>query len=88
MWAYSKGAFRNLALKEKKGIDNFFLAGFRHWCLSSKVISVERIRKFARRARQYRIAYNAIDTGQVSANIQHDCSKYGPVAFEKLVGKF
>jgi hypothetical protein len=86
MWACSKGAYRNLALKEKKGEENF-IAGVRH-CLSRQVISVERIRKFARRARQYLVAYHAIDSGQVSAEIQQDCSKYGPVGLEKLLGKF
>ncbi|KAI2513790.1 hypothetical protein MHU86_573 [Fragilaria crotonensis] len=86
MWACSKGAYRNLALKEKKGKENF-IAGVRH-CLSAKVISVERIRKFARRARQYLIAYHAIDSGQVGAEIQQDCSKYGPVGLEKLLAKF
>ena len=86
MWACSKGAYRNLALKQKRGKDNFNASV--RYCLSSKVISVEHIRKFARRARQYLIAYHAIDTGQVSTEIQHDCSKYGPVVLEKLVGKF
>ena len=58
-------------------------------CLSRQVISIERIRKFARRgARQYLVAYHAIDSGQVSAGIQQDCSKYGPVGLEKLLGKF
>jgi hypothetical protein len=86
MWACSKGAYRNLTLKEKKGKENF-IAGVRH-CLSSQVISVQRIRKFARRARQYLLAYHAIDSGQCSAKVQQECSKYGPVALEKLVGKF
>jgi hypothetical protein len=86
MWACSKGAYRNLTLKEKKGKENF-MTGVRH-CLSAQVISVQRIRKFARRARQYLIAYHAIDSGQVSAEIQQDCSKYGPVALEKLLREF
>ena len=51
MWACSKGAYRNLALKEKKGKENF-MAGVRY-CLSENVLSIERIRKFAKRARQY-----------------------------------
>jgi hypothetical protein len=86
MWACSKGAYRNLTLKEKRGKENF-MAGVRH-CLSSQVISVKRIRKFAKRARQYLIAYYVIDSGQVSAEMQHDFSKYGPVGLEKLIATF
>jgi hypothetical protein len=63
------------------------MAGVRH-CLSEKVISIERIRKFAKRAWQYLLAYHAIDIGQVSAEVQQDCSKYGPVALEKLLQEF
>jgi hypothetical protein len=37
MWACSKGAYRNPALKEKKGKENV------RNCLSSKVLSVKRI---------------------------------------------
>ena len=48
IWGRSKGAYRNLALREKKGKDNF-MAGVRH-CMLQKVISVDRIRKFAKRA--------------------------------------
>jgi hypothetical protein len=86
MWACSKGAYRNLALKEKRGKENFNESV--RYCLSEKVVSVERIRKFAKRARQYLIAYHAVDTGQVSPDIQQDCAKYGPIALEKLVGWF
>ena len=41
-----------------------------------------------KRARQYLSAYHAIDSGQVSAQIQQDCSKYGPVGLKKLLAKF
>ena len=86
MWACSKGAYRNLALKEKKGKENFMMSVRK--CLSDEVLSVARIRRFARRARQYLIAYHAVDSGQVSAETQQDCSNYGPVALEKLLGQF
>jgi hypothetical protein len=56
--------------------------------LSAQVNSVERIQKFAKRAWQYLNAYHAIDSGQVSAQIQQDCSKYGPVGLKKLLAKF
>jgi hypothetical protein len=51
-----------LTLRQKKGKDNF-KASVRH-CLSEEVITKVRIRKFARRARQYLMAYHAIDTQQ------------------------
>ncbi|KAI2495669.1 hypothetical protein MHU86_18853 [Fragilaria crotonensis] len=86
MWACSKGAYRNLAIQTKLRKENF-MAGVRH-CLSAQVISIQRIRKFARRARQYLLAYHAVDSGQCSAKVQQDCSKYGPVALEKLVVNF
>jgi hypothetical protein len=86
MWACSKGAYRNLALKEKKGKENLMMSVRK--CLSDEVLSVARIRRFARRARQYLVAYHAVDSGQVSAETQQDCSNYGPVALEKLLGQF
>ena len=46
-----------------------------------------RIRKFAKRARQYLIAYHVIDIGQVNTiNSQSDV--HGPVAVQKLLDKF
>ena len=81
-----KGAYRNMSLKQKKGKDNF-KASVRH-CLSEAVITKVRIRKFARRARQYLMAYHAIDSQQVNEQIQHDCTTHGPVALTKLIGQF
>ena len=46
-----------------------------------------RIRKFAKRARQYLIAYHATDSVQVNA-IYSQSDRHGPVAVEKLIGKF
>jgi hypothetical protein len=86
MWALAKGTYRSLALKEKKGKENFIISVRK--CLSENVITTERIRKFSRRAHQYLVAYHAIDTGQVNEATQVACSKYGPVAMEKLIGQF
>jgi hypothetical protein len=86
LWACAKGAYRNMSLQEKKGKDNF-KASVRH-CLSEQVITKVRIRKFARRARQYLMAYHAIDTHQVDQQTQIDCTEYGPVAVMKLIGDF
>lgn len=86
VWACSKGAYRNLSLQAKKGKDNF-KASIRY-CLSEEVITKVRIRRFARRARQYLMAYHAIDTCQVDDETQHDCKTHGPVALTKLIGQF
>ena len=56
-------------------------------CLSVDVITLMRIRKFAKRARQYLIAYHATDSVQVNA-IYSQSDRHGPVAVEKLIGKF
>ena len=86
LWACAKGAYRNMSLREKKGKDNF-KASVCH-CLSEEVITKVRIRKFARRARQYLMAYHAIDTQQVDQQTLIDCATYGPVALTKLIIQF
>jgi hypothetical protein len=86
VWACAKGAYRNMSLQQKRGKDNF-RASVRH-CLSEEVITTVRIRKFARRARQYMMAYHAIDTKQVDEQTQHDCKMHGPVALTKVIGEF
>jgi len=72
--------------KRKAKRDNF-KASLIH-CLSEEVISIERVRKYARRARQFMMAYYLTDTGQVDQQTQDDCKKHGPVAIEKLVRNF
>ena len=57
-------------------------------CLSDEVLLVARIRRFARHGCQYLIPCHAVDSGQVSAETKQDCSNYGPVALEKLLGQF
>ena len=73
VWGGAKGEYRRLSLAQKRGKDNF-KASLYH-CLSEEVIPIERVRKYARRARQYLMAYHAVDTGQVDALTLHDCSK-------------
>ena len=87
MWACSKGAYRNLSLKEKKGKENFN-ASVGHCCLSEQLITVRRIQKFAQRARLYLMAYHAIDFSQVDQQTQQGYSKYGPVALTRLINEF
>ena len=86
VWACAKGAYRNMSLQDKKGKDNF-KASVRD-CLSDEVITTVRIRKFARRARQYMMAYHAIDTRQLDAQTQHYCTTHGTVALTKVIGNF
>ena len=87
VWACAKGAYRNMSLQQKKGKDNFKASVCS--CLSEEVITrTVRIRKFARRARQYLMAYHAIDTHQVDKQTHNDCTMHGPVALTKLIGQF
>ena len=73
--------------QQKKGKDNF-KASVR-FCLSEEVVMKVRVRKFARRARQYLMAYHAIDTQQLDEQTQRDCTTHGPVALtKKLIGQF
>ena len=55
--------------------------------LTVDVITLMQIRNFAKQARQYLIAYHAIDSGQVKT-IHSQSDRHGPVAVEKLIGKF
>ena len=86
IWGGAKGKYRRLSLAQKSGKDNF-KASLYH-CLSEDVITIERVRKYARRARQYMMAYHAVDTGQVDPQTQQDWLKFGPVAVDKLINNF
>jgi hypothetical protein len=86
IWGGAKGEYRQLSLAQKRGKDNFKAS--LHHCLSEEVITIERVRRYARRARQYLMAYHAVDSGQVDEQTQNDCLKYGPVAVEKLIYNF
>ena len=86
LWGQAKGTYRSLSLNQKKGKDNFKTS--LQFCLSNEVITRERVRKFGRRARQYLMAYHAIDSGQVDDQTQHDCKMYGPVAVDKVIQNF
>jgi hypothetical protein len=50
VWAGAKGAYRNMSLKQEKRKDNF-KASVRY-CLLEEVITMVRMRKYARRARR------------------------------------
>ncbi len=86
VWGGAKGEYRRRSLAQKRGKDNFKTSLYH--CLSEEVITIERVRKYARRARQYMMAYHAVDTGQVDPQTHHDCLKFGPVAVDKLINNF
>ena len=56
--------------------------------LTVDVITLMQIRNFAKQARQYLIAYHAIDSGQVNTTYSAQSDRHGPLAVEKLIGKF
>ena len=76
-----------MALKEKKGKENFEKS-VRH-CLLDEVVTLVRVRKFGRRARQYLIAYHALeDSPEIDEATRQDCAKFGPVSMDKLLQRF
>jgi hypothetical protein len=58
VWGAGKVCFRFHPLQDKKTKSGFI--ALVHYCLSDKVLSIERVRSFARRARQYMLAYKCI----------------------------
>jgi hypothetical protein len=61
VWGGAKGEYRRLNLAQKRGKDNFKASI--HHCRSEEVIPIERVRKYSSQARQYLMAYHAIDSG-------------------------
>ena len=62
-WAAAKGFYRRLPISEKRSKAKFRESVSR--CLDSKeVLTMERQRMFSRRAREYMVAYHAIDNQQ------------------------
>lgn len=68
------------------GKDNFKASIW--YCLSEEVITKVRIRRFARQAWQYSMAYHAINASQVYHESQHDCMTHGPVGLTRLINDF
>jgi hypothetical protein len=61
-WGCSKNYYRSLPLKEKK-TKELFKTSVRK-CLSREVITTNPVRSFSRRARQYILAYHALNLQQ------------------------
>lgn len=86
-WACSKGKYRNLSLSKKRGKTSFRKCV--DYCLSEEVLSLERVRKFSKRARQYIQAYHSVDQGgAVAAEELEHVMEFGPVALDCLIKKF
>ncbi len=89
-WGCAKNSYRTLALKDKRGKENFRKAV--RECLSrQKVLTTERIRTFSCRARAYILAYHKLwckrqQSGQASQVDEH--STADPVSLEKLMKEF
>jgi hypothetical protein len=62
-WGCSKNYYRSLPLKEKK-TKELFKTSVRK-CLSREILTTNRVRSFSRRARQYILAYHALNLQQL-----------------------
>ncbi len=58
------------------------------YCMSKAIVDVDRVRKFARHAREYLLVYHALDSGGLDLETTETCIKYGPMALDKLVKGF
>ena len=91
-WGCSKNFYRSLHLNDKRGKENFRSCVEKS--LSPEVLTIARIRKFARRARQYICAYYMIymesKKNQAAADNTHlhFSDRTTPVKLEQLVKKF
>jgi hypothetical protein len=91
-WGCSKNFYRSLHLNDKRGKENFRSCVEKS--LSPEVLTTARIRKFARRARQYICAYYMIyteskknETAAENTHL-HFSDRTTPVKLEQLVKKF
>ena len=89
-WGCAKNFYRTIELTKKKGKEKFRAAVSR--CLSREVLTTERMRKFARRARQYICAYYKIHHDEQAAKEANteltDTGAATPIKLEKLVKEF
>jgi hypothetical protein len=90
-WGCAKNFFRQQPLKDKRKKENFRNT-VRH-CISEKVLTFERVRKFSRRAREYILAYHTLHSQQQqqppsSASSETDTHLITPMKIEALVKDF
>jgi hypothetical protein len=74
-WGCSKGAYRRLPFTEKK-MKEKFRQSVRN-CIDPSVLTIERQRKFSKRARQYMLAYHSIEkvTKNMSSETSGECTE-------------
>ena len=63
-WGFSKSVYRRHPLAAKKGKENFNALVDK--CISRKLLSVDMVRKFSKRARGYMLAYRALESDDMN----------------------
>ena len=93
VWALIKNAYRRILLSLKRGKDNFMNCV--RECLSKNLVTTERVRKFARRARRYTKGYHVLHqikkgavNGHVSQQLQNDDHLAITTKIEQMVQNF
>lgn len=84
----AKNTYRRKKLSEKRGKQNFL--NLVRQCFSRDVITVERVRKFSKRARQYIVAYHALRLQSLSKLSKEEEEEWKalPVDLEAMKKKF
>jgi hypothetical protein len=89
-WACTKNKYRQLPIKDKKGKDTF-LKSVRK-CISRENVATKIVRMASRRARQYLIAYKALEANVSLEEIEKMSSTGGlsatPVKLKKIKAVF
>ena len=62
-WGFLKSVYRRRPLVERKGKDNF--NALVNKCICRKLLTVDMVRKFSRRAGWYMLAYRALKSGDM-----------------------
>ena len=88
-WACAKNKYRSILLENKKGKENFITSV--RLCTSTDVLTRERVKKFARRARRYIMGYHVLHQSSQQANPptngDHENSAIIPVKLEQMIKK-
>ncbi len=87
-WGCSKNHYRALRLNDKRGKEKFKASVAK--CLDREILTIERVRKFSRRARQYICAYYKIAKEREGEEASTETAHLDttPVQVEKMVKLF
>ena len=88
-WGCAKGLYRRLPLKDKKSKEKFRESVRK--CLSTGNIDKKQQRKFSRRAREYMLAYRAIEQQQATNNSDNENNnkiEMSRMMIEKIIKKY